>query len=433
MRKGLAAAFLVIVSAALWAGSAVPASAPHVTVALGYAHGALGLRPWAGSPNTIFVGAARTCCLTQGPWNGQPGWDSGAIEITNDGGPPVTVDAVTVDVHGATPGAFALWWRGAAPHLPQVLAPHAHLVLTMRSGFDFDTSELAGEACTPNNRLVAAVNVTVDGKTTVYRDDRQIITTAGADLGSCPGASENWPFTVVLPGHQPAAKPVPRATPQIRGTPAVAHILSGLPGAFSGSPVPRESFQWLRCKGATCAAISGASALTYRPAAADLGRTLRLRVTARNTAGVRQLLSAPTRPVAPSPALFQLGNVSSGTDAQLASDQQKELLSIFSAPKSGTTETFEFYAMGGANTQSFTPSIYTVVDGKPAVQIGKGAPVTVAKGALASWYTSSLAGTPVSAGQQYALVLDASGAFNGTYVSRTRGGALSFFLNCSPS
>ena len=43
--------------------------------------------------------------------------------------------------------------------------------------------------------------------------------------------------------------------------------------------------QWQRCSGASCNPISTATALTYVPVAADVGFTLRLQVTASNTAG----------------------------------------------------------------------------------------------------------------------------------------------------
>ena len=46
-----------------------------VTVALGYANGTSGLTPWAGSPDTAFIGEGPQCCLTHGPDDGSPGFD----------------------------------------------------------------------------------------------------------------------------------------------------------------------------------------------------------------------------------------------------------------------------------------------------------------------------------------------------------------------
>ena len=59
--------------------------------------------------------------------------------------------------------------------------------------------------------------------------------------------------------------------------------MSGTVGSWSGA----SSFaqQWQRCSGASCNPITAATNLTYLPVTADLGFTLRLQVTASNTAG----------------------------------------------------------------------------------------------------------------------------------------------------
>jgi hypothetical protein len=97
------------------------------------------------------------------------------------------------------------------------------------------------------------------------------------------------------------AAPAPRPPentklPEITGTPRVGQTLTAQEGNWSGTAPITYAFQWLRCdaQGANCATIPGATAKTYVVTAADLGRRLRVRVTARNTAGSANATSNPT-------------------------------------------------------------------------------------------------------------------------------------------
>jgi hypothetical protein len=100
--------------------------------------------------------------------------------------------------------------------------------------------------------------------------------------------------------HSPPTAPVVgaptnTAPPTISGTPTVGQTLSGSTGTWAGNPTS-FAYQWQRCDaaGATCADIAGASTSTYAVAAADAGSTLRLVVTATNSAGNATAVSAPT-------------------------------------------------------------------------------------------------------------------------------------------
>ena len=61
------------------------------------------------------------------------------------------------------------------------------------------------------------------------------------------------------------------------------------------------SRQWLRCNatGAACTAISGEITATYRLGGADIGKTLRIELTATNAFGATKAQSAPS-PLLPS-------------------------------------------------------------------------------------------------------------------------------------
>ncbi len=415
-----------------------------VVVSAGYADSAIGLTPWSGSPGTIFIGEPAQCCSTHGPNNGGVGYDAGAIEVSNTSASSVTVDSVTVDFGGgSSPSHFDLWGGSTTPHLPQTLAPGARLVLTMTSSFNFDTSDLFGEACHINSGVAGVVHVTLNGSLTDYQDSHQILNSDGADLASCPGdVSEEVPFTALAPGAQPAALPVNDITPSVTGAgPASAprsavtgRVLSGFAGGWNASPPPALSLQWTRCdtSGDNCNTIAGATDPTYRPTSNDVGSTLRLQVTASNASGSVAASSAPTSIVQSGPAVAQLGHTVTGFTSAFVYDTT-ELSWTMTATASGTTNDFAFFARGAGNDQVFTPKIYGVVNGQKGALLATGAPVTVPRGTDGMWYVSALGGLQLTSGTQYVFGLDPSGSFNGTYVGGEPNGEPSFFVNYAPA
>ena len=405
-----------------------------VAVALGYADSAAGLTPWSGSTSTVFIGEGPQCCATHGPDNGSPGYDGGAIEISNSGSASVTVNTVSVDFGGgSSPSSFALWTRSTAPSLPQTLTPGEHLVLTMTSGFNFDTSDLFGEACHINSGVVPVVHLTVNGADTDYMDDHQVLNSDGADLASCPGdISEQVPFTTVVPGTQPVAAPVNDVAPSLTGVATQSHVLSGFAGAWNASPPPSIGLQWTRCNssGASCVAISGQATPTYITTAADVGSTLRLLVTASNASGKISLSCAPTAVIAAGPATAQMGDTSTGFTSVYV-QSATELSSVFTAASSGKTVDFEFFARGAGGTQVFTPRIYSATNGVKGALLGTGTAVTVPMGTNGKWYVSNLSGVSLASGAQYVLALEPSGT-KSTYVGAEPSGEMSFFVDYQP-
>jgi hypothetical protein len=69
-------------------------------------------------------------------------------------------------------------------------------------------------------------------------------------------------------------------------------------GTWTGSPATFV-YQWLRCgsSGGSCVAIAGAVNQSYIPSASDVGKTLRVKVTARNSGGSASAASAQTAAV----------------------------------------------------------------------------------------------------------------------------------------
>ena len=95
--------------------------------------------------------------------------------------------------------------------------------------------------------------------------------------------------TIVIPS---SASP-----PAISGSVAIAQQLTASPGSWRGTG-PLLSYQWQRCT-PECTDVAGAVGATYTLAAADLGASLRVVVTASNPAGTVTTSSAPTPTVGP--------------------------------------------------------------------------------------------------------------------------------------
>ena len=70
------------------------------------------------------------------------------------------------------------------------------------------------------------------------------------------------------------------------GQPVRGQVVSATNGSWSGGPTA-FGYQWRRCDaaGASCADIAGATGATYLLAAAYVGSTMRVRVSASNGAG----------------------------------------------------------------------------------------------------------------------------------------------------
>jgi hypothetical protein len=112
---------------------------------------------------------------------------------------------------------------------------------------------------------------------------------------------------VVAAGHTyeatPDVAPVNTAVPTISGALTVGQPLTANTGTWTGTPPPTFAYQWQRCDGAgsNCLDIAGAAGTTYVLQAADVGGTLRVRVTATNAAGTASATSAATVLIATAP------------------------------------------------------------------------------------------------------------------------------------
>jgi hypothetical protein len=96
-------------------------------------------------------------------------------------------------------------------------------------------------------------------------------------------------------GRAAGTGPVNMGTPTLSGAAQEDQTLAVSNGTWSQSPTS-YAYAWNRCdaNGGSCSAISGATAATYKAAKTDVGRTLRVTVTATNPGGSGQATSPPS-------------------------------------------------------------------------------------------------------------------------------------------
>ena len=97
-----------------------------------------------------------------------------------------------------------------------------------------------------------------------------------------------------------ASPPVNSSLPTISGTAQQGHTLTAANGSWGGVTPIAYTYQWQRCNsaGSSCGSISKATNQNYVASSGDVGRTIRVEVTATNADGKGQALSAATGTIA---------------------------------------------------------------------------------------------------------------------------------------
>jgi hypothetical protein len=97
-------------------------------------------------------------------------------------------------------------------------------------------------------------------------------------------------------GATPQAPPSNSTPPSISGTPTEGNTLTAQTGTWNGTGPVTYSYRWRRCdkNGASCADIGGATKQTYLLKAVDVGNTIRVRQSAKNSDGTTSATSSPT-------------------------------------------------------------------------------------------------------------------------------------------
>jgi Ig domain of plant-specific actin-binding protein len=116
-------------------------------------------------------------------------------------------------------------------------------------------------------------------------------------------------MSALLLGHQVTSGPALHALPSVVGTARAGSQITGTSGTWTGSGTVSYSYRWDRCDAAgdNCAQISGAALPTYGLTSADVGKTLGLVVTAKDSTGTVVADANLIGPIASSGALANIG------------------------------------------------------------------------------------------------------------------------------
>lgn len=185
-----------------------------------------------------------------------------------------------------------------------------------------------------------------------------------------------------------AAPPANTALPTISGTAETGRTLTASAGSWTESPTS-YAYQWERCDstGANCANVSGATSSSYLLGSADAGCTMRVAVTATNSAGASApATSAQTAIVQQAPATF--GKTTVGPYSDTFSADRKRV-NKYALTTSGTVTKLAIYLAptGTSGQQVMKGIVYSDSSGKPANLLGITSQFTFYSTNKAGWYT----------------------------------------------
>ena len=191
------------------------------------------------------------------------------------------------------------------------------------------TASVTAPKLATNSWEYVAVSETSSGTLTLYLDGEQVGQTTGAtispaSLGSNPpddylgrpqvsgeplfdGSMSNVAFygkalsaSRILAHYHAGEFPVNTASPTVSGTIQQGDVLTAKAGSWSGLAPITSAFQWLRCNGVggECVSIGSATDGKYTLVNEDVGKTIRVAVSASNSVGAGSATSAQTAPIA---------------------------------------------------------------------------------------------------------------------------------------
>ena len=205
-------------------------------------------------------------------------------------GPPVNTAEPTITgtfVQGRLLSASVGTWNGATP-----------------LSFAYDWRRCPADGGLPDGSNCAAISGATSSSYTLSADDVghpiRIRVTASNSLGPQTATSNASP---AVQSSTTSTAQAPRNTfaPSISGTPTQGQSLFASVGVWSGTTPLTYTYRWLRCDadggeptGSDCSVIAAATGATHALVLGDVGRRLRVQVTARNTSGTATATSGPT-------------------------------------------------------------------------------------------------------------------------------------------
>jgi hypothetical protein len=179
------------------------------------------------------------------------------------------------------------------------------------------------------------------------------------------------PSSVVAPPPAPPTPPQNTALPQISGVAQSGQTLTGSTGTWSGSPTS-YGYQWQRCDsvGASCANVAGATSTSYGLGTADVGATLRFRVSATNLGGTTSASSGATTAVASAPVAPASAPANTALPQVAGTAQVGQTLTTSNGTWSGTPTSYAYQwrrcdgaGANCANVLGATATTYKLVTG----------------------------------------------------------------------
>ena len=185
------------------------------------------------------------------------------------------------------------------------------------------------------------------------------------------------------------APPVNTAAPTISGVASTGQALSASTGSWTESP-SGYTYQWQRCEptGASCSSISGSTGQTYTVGSADVGKTLRVAVTASNSAGASVPASSTQTAVVqqtPSTATFGKTTIGASSDAYAAN---RKRVSLYTLSGAGSVSKLSIYLQpsGVSGQQTLEGVVYANSAGAPGALLGTTSQLAFHGTNPAGWY-----------------------------------------------
>ena len=204
---------------------------------------------------------------------------------------------------------------------------------------------------------------------------------------------------VVTTGTATGQAPANTSPPTVSGTAQEGSTLNVSQGDWTGTAPMAYAYQWRRCDvaGASCVNIAEATGPTYALASADVGRTIRARVTGSNSSGSGSAESAQTAVVAaePSGGGTTPGTVISTTrtwqcNGALSAFGQLPIKVVSEIPNPGTADAIRLIGCYGDGDPATVDLILdvrgnggTLGTGYDAVKVGQSAHDLVVTGSVA--------------------------------------------------
>jgi N,N-dimethylformamidase beta subunit-like, C-terminal len=218
----------------------------------------------------------------------------------------------------------------------------------------------------------------------------RVVVRASNSAGSSSATSAQ---TAVVQGTPVA--PVNTSAPTVSGTAVQAQMLMASPGSWSGTAPISYAYQWRDCDGSgnNCANIAGATSSSYVLAAGDVGSTVRVVVTASNSAGSSSATSAQTA-VVQAGGTFGLTTIGANTDKMLAN---RKRVNTFPLTVAGSVWKLTMYLTptGTSGQQVLEGVIYANQAGAPGALLGVSNQLTFHSTDPAGWYDVTFA-SPVA-------------------------------------